>query len=120
MVVIDPSTKTIAVSVRDLAAEPGFGRIGFGREGWASFAVGSRVHERVQAARAQADPAYQKEIHLDVKIPVAGWTASVVGRIDGYRTSPEGAHLGSSRRRRSCRAGPPGRTPGLNGTGDNC
>jgi DNA excision repair protein ERCC-2 len=92
-VVIDSVAKTISANVRDLAAEPEFGRIGLYREGWTSFALGTKVHERVLAARLAADPVYKKEIHLAVKIPVDDWTAVVTGRIDGCSVDDSGAHI---------------------------
>jgi DNA excision repair protein ERCC-2 len=92
-VLIDPQTKTISASVRDLAMEPGFGRIGLEREGWTSFAVGTKVHERVLAARMAANSSYQKEIHLEIKIQMEGWTAVITGRMDGCSRSDCGAHI---------------------------
>jgi DNA excision repair protein ERCC-2 len=87
---INPLTKIISASVRDLAAEPGFSRIGMDREGWTSFAVGTKVHEQVLAARIAVNPSYQKEIHLQVQIPVDDWTAIITGRIDGCSPGDSG------------------------------
>jgi DNA excision repair protein ERCC-2 len=92
-VVIDSVAKAVFLSVRDLAEEPGFKRIGFDREGWSSFALGLEVHERVLTARLAANPAYRKEIHVSALVPLDDWTATLTGRIDGAHETPEGWHL---------------------------
>ncbi|MFO1487645.1 MAG: ATP-dependent DNA helicase [Verrucomicrobiota bacterium] len=91
--VIDPDAKTISLSVRDLAADTGFARIGFGREGWGGFATGLTVHERVLASRVAANASYRKEIHLEASVAVDGWTAVITGRIDGCLEENGAAHL---------------------------
>src|ERR1019366_6159435 len=92
-VLIDPASRKISLSVRDLADDSGFARIGFGRDGWGSFAVGAKVHARVLAARMAADAAYRKEIHLEVSLKIDDWTAVITGRIDGCRIADFAAHI---------------------------
>jgi DNA excision repair protein ERCC-2 len=92
-VVIDSVAKAVFLSVRDLAEEPGFKRIGFDRQGWSSFALGVEVHERVLAARLAANPAYRTEIHVSALISLDDWTATITGRIDGAHESREGWRL---------------------------
>jgi len=92
-VAIDPVAKIISASVRDLAAHAGFSRIGMDREGWISFGVGTRVHEKVLAARVGANPEYRTEVHLEVKVPVDEWQAVITGRMDGYSLGKAGATI---------------------------
>jgi len=92
-VLIDPEAKTILASVRDLAANTGFSRIGMERDGWISFGLGTRVHEKVLAARLMVNPQYRKEVYLEANIPINGWTAVITGRMDGYSPGFTGATI---------------------------
>lgn len=92
-VLIDPEAKTILASVRDLAANTGFSRIGMERDGWISFGLGTRVHEKVLAARLMVNPQYRKEVYLEANIPINGWTAVITGRMDGYSPGTTGATI---------------------------
>ena len=80
----DEGTKTFEVSVRELAEEEGFRRVGFDRgDGWRRLGLGAQMHARVLAARCNAHPAYRAEVHLQARIPVEDWTAFLTGRLDG-------------------------------------
>ena len=72
------------ISVRELAEDEGFRRVGFDRgDGWRRLGLGSQIHARVLAERQTAHPAYRCEVHLEARIPVEDWTAVLTGRLDG-------------------------------------
>jgi len=80
----DEALRTFEVSVRELAEEEGFRRVGFDRgDGWRRLGLGAQMHTRVLAARCDAHPGYRSEVHLTARIPVEGWTAVLTGRLDG-------------------------------------
>ncbi len=80
----DEASRTFEVSVRELAEEEGFRRVGFDRgDGWRRLGLGSQMHARVLAARCDAHPKYRAEVHLQARIPVDEWTAVLTGRLDG-------------------------------------
>jgi DNA excision repair protein ERCC-2 len=80
----DVESKTFEVNVRELAEDEGFRRVGFDRgDGWRRLGLGTQVHARVLAARANTHPAYRCEVHLQARVPVEEWTAVVTGRLDG-------------------------------------
>jgi DNA excision repair protein ERCC-2 len=80
----DEALKTFEVSVRELAEEEGFRRVGFDRgDGWRRLGLGAQMHTRVLAARCDAHPGYRSEVHLTAKISVEDWTAVLTGRLDG-------------------------------------
>src|SRR5215472_17958073 len=80
----DEASKTFEVNVRELAEEEGFRRVGFDRgDGWRRLGLGTQVHSRVLAARAEAHSAYRSEVHLQARIPIDDWTAVLTGRLDG-------------------------------------
>ena len=58
----------LEVSVRELAEEDGFSRIGFERgEGWHRLGLGLELHARVLKERRGAQPAYRSEVHLQIR-----------------------------------------------------
>lgn len=81
----NPITKTLEVSVRELAeGEDGFSRIGFERgEGWHRLGLGAELHARVLKERCAANPGYRSEVHLQIRRQVEDWTVLVTGRLDG-------------------------------------
>jgi len=90
----DEASKTLEVSVRELAGEEGFGRIGFERgEGWHRLGLGAELHSRVLRERCAAQPGYRSEVHLQAAVPVDGWTAVITGRLDGCVRETSGAWL---------------------------
>jgi DNA excision repair protein ERCC-2 len=90
----DPATKTFEVSVRELAEDEGFSRIGFGRgEGWHRLGLGAELHARVLQERCLAQPAYRREVHLQARRPVEDWTALITGRLDGCVPDGKGGWL---------------------------
>jgi DNA excision repair protein ERCC-2 len=90
----DPATKTFEVSVRELAEDEGFSRIGFERgEGWHRLGLGAELHARVLRERCAAQPGYRKEVHLNVRRPVGDWTADITGRLDGCVPDGNGGWL---------------------------
>ena len=92
-VVIDDGAKAVFLSVRDLAEDMGFARIGADRGGWASFALGTEVHGRVLASRIAADPAYRKELPVRHQLQLDDWFITITGRIDGAREDADGWHI---------------------------
>ena len=90
----DEAAKTFEISVRELAEDDGFRRVGFDRgDGWRRLGLGSEVHSRVLAARRETHAAYRCEVHLQARIPVGDWTATLTGRLDGCVERAEGSWL---------------------------
>jgi DNA excision repair protein ERCC-2 len=90
----DPITKTFEVSVRELAEDEGFSRIGFERgEGWHRLGLGAELHARVLKERSLTQPEYRREVHLQIRCPVEDWTALVTGRLDGCVPDGKGGWL---------------------------
>ncbi len=80
----DEATRVFEISVRELAEDEGFRRVGFDRgDGWRRLGLGTQIHGRVLAERRTAHPAYRAEVHLEARIPVEDWTAVLSGRLDG-------------------------------------
>lgn len=80
----DEASRNFEVSVRELADEEGFRRVGFDRgDGWRRLGLGAQMHAKVLAARCDAHTSYRSEVHLQARVPVEGWTAIVTGRLDG-------------------------------------
>ncbi len=80
----DEASRTFEVSVRELAEEEGFRRVGFDRgDGWRRLGLGTQMHTRVLAARCDAHSSYRAEVHLQARIPIDDWTAILTGRLDG-------------------------------------
>ena len=87
----DEASKLFEVSVRELAEEDGFRRVGFERgDGWWRLGLGTDLHARVLAARRQTYPSYRAEVHLQARIPVEDWTAVLTGRLDGCLERSDG------------------------------
>lgn len=80
----DEASRVFELSVRELAEDEGFRRVGFARgDGWRRLGLGSQIHTRVLGERQSAHPAYRAEVHLEARIPVEDWTAVLTGRLDG-------------------------------------
>ncbi len=80
----DEAARVFELSVRELAEDEGFRRVGFDRgDGWRRLGLGAQIHSRVLTERRNAHPAYRAEVHLEARIPVEGWTAVLSGRLDG-------------------------------------
>jgi DNA excision repair protein ERCC-2 len=80
----DEASRVFEVSVRELAEEEGFRRVGFDRgDGWRRLGLGAQMHTRVLSARCDAHSAYRSEVHMQARIPVEDWTAVLTGRLDG-------------------------------------
>jgi DNA excision repair protein ERCC-2 len=80
----DEVSRVFEISVRELAEDEGFRRVGFDRgDGWRRLGLGSQIHSRVLAERQTTHPAYRCEVHLEARIPVEDWTAVLTGRLDG-------------------------------------
>ena len=72
------------ISVRELAEDEGFRRVGFDRgDGWRRLGLGLELHSRVLGERRTAHAGYRSEVHLEARIPVEDWTAVLTGRLDG-------------------------------------
>ncbi len=90
----DEASKTLEVSVRELAQDEGFGGIGFERgEGWNRLGMGTDLHIRVLRERVATQPGYRGEVFLQAKIPLDDWTAVVTGRLDGCWQDASGCWL---------------------------
>ena len=80
----DEAAKTFEISVRELAEDEGFRRVGFDRgDGWRRLGLGTQIHSRVLAARCDMHSSYRAEVHLQARLPVEDWTAVLTGRLDG-------------------------------------
>ncbi len=80
----DEASRVFELSVRELAQDDGFRRVGFDRgDGWRRLGLGSQIHSRVLGERQSAHPSYRAEVHLEARIPVEDWTAVLNGRLDG-------------------------------------
>jgi DNA excision repair protein ERCC-2 len=80
----DESSRVFEISVRELAEDEGFRRVGFDRgDGWRRLGLGAQIHARVLAERRNTHPAYRSEVHLEARLPVEDWTAVLSGRLDG-------------------------------------
>ena len=80
----DDASKVFEVSVRELAEDEGFRRVGFERgDGWRRLGLGSQLHARVLTERCGAHASYRREVHLQARVPVEDWMAVVTGRLDG-------------------------------------
>ncbi len=80
----DEATKTIEMSVRELAEGEGYARIGFERgEGWNRLGLGADLHSRVLRERGRVQAAYRSEVFVQARWAVEDWTAVVTGRLDG-------------------------------------
>jgi DNA excision repair protein ERCC-2 len=80
----DESSRVFEISVRELAEDEGFRRVGFDRgDGWRRLGLGAQIHARVLAERRNAHPTYRSEVHLEARLPVEDWTAILSGRLDG-------------------------------------
>jgi DNA excision repair protein ERCC-2 len=90
----DEESRVFEISVRELAEDEGFRRVGFDRgDGWRRLGLGSQIHARVLSARQLAHPAYRAEVHLEARIPVEDWTAVLSGRLDGCVEREAGSWL---------------------------
>ncbi len=92
-IVLDPVARALSLSVRDLAEEKGFARIGADREGWTSYTVGTELHERVLAARLAKFQGYRRELFVRHEFGIRGWSVTVQGRIDGLMPQPDGGWI---------------------------
>jgi DNA excision repair protein ERCC-2 len=80
----DELSRVFELSVREMAEDEGFRRVGFDRgDGWRRLGLGAQIHTRVLGERRDAHPAYRAEVHLEARIPVEDWTAVLTGRLDG-------------------------------------
>ncbi len=80
----DETNRVFEISVRELAEDEGFRRVGFDRgDGWRRLGLGQQIHTRVLNERRNAHPAYRAEVHLEARVPVEDWTAVLTGRLDG-------------------------------------
>ena len=92
MVRFDETIRVFEITVRELAEDEGFRRVGFDRgDGWRRLGLGTQIHSRVLGERQLAHPAYRAEVHLEARIPVEDWTAVLTGRLDGC-IEREGGH----------------------------
>ncbi len=90
----DESSRAFELTVRELAEDEGFRRVGFDRgDGWRRLGIGTELHSRVLAARREAHASYRCEVHLQARIPVEEWTATLTGRLDGCVERAEGSWL---------------------------
>ena len=80
----DETNRVFEISVRELAEDAGFRRVGFDRgDGWRRLGLGAQIHTRVLNERRNLHPTYRAEVHLEARLPVEDWTAVLTGRLDG-------------------------------------
>ena len=80
----DEANRVFEISVRELAEDEGFRRVGFDRgDGWRRLGLGAQIHTRVLNERRNLHPKYRAEVHLEARLPVEDWTAVLTGRLDG-------------------------------------
>ncbi|HTR01888.1 MAG TPA: ATP-dependent DNA helicase [Thermoanaerobaculia bacterium] len=80
----DETSRVFELTVRELAEDQGFRRVGFDRgDGWWRLGIGAQMHTRVLAERRETFGGYRAEVHLEARIPVDDWTAVLSGRLDG-------------------------------------
>ena len=80
----DETIRVFEISVRELAEDEGFRRVGFDRgDGWRRLGLGAQIHTRVLDERRDAHPAYRAEVAPGGALPVEDWTAVLTGRLDG-------------------------------------
>jgi DNA excision repair protein ERCC-2 len=90
----DPEKKCFEASVRDLADDPGFRRIGFDRrEGWLSVGAGAARHLEISRLRRDSFSSYQSEVFLRESFSVDDWTGTITGRLDGMVETAPGTWL---------------------------
>lgn len=82
----DDAERTLALSVGELVeagAPRGHLTLDVVRRNRARLAAGQWVHTRYQEAREAEDRGFAREVTLRCQIVVAGWTATLHGRVDG-------------------------------------
>ncbi|MEO6035774.1 MAG: ATP-dependent DNA helicase [Verrucomicrobiota bacterium] len=90
----DETTKTLTVSVRELAETGGFHHVGFERgESWNRLGLGADLHSQVLKSRHTGNAAYLSEVHLEQRVAVGEWTAIITGRLDGCVPQEDGVWL---------------------------
>ena len=90
----DEATRVFELTVRELAEDEGFRRVGFDRgDGWWRLGLGAQMHARVLAERREALAAYRAEVHIEARLPVDDWTAVLSGRLDGCVEREAGSWL---------------------------
>ncbi len=90
----DEASKTLTLSVRELAEGGRFHRIGFERgESWNRLGLGAEIHSQVLQQRCAQNSAYQSELHLESEILFSDWKAIITGRLDGCVQQKNGAWL---------------------------
>ncbi|HEY7113734.1 MAG TPA: helicase C-terminal domain-containing protein [Thermoanaerobaculia bacterium] len=90
----DEGSRVFEISVRELAEEEGFRRVGFERgDGWRRLGLGTQVHTRTVALRRDRHTGYRSEVHVQARIPVEEWTAILTGRLDGCLERESGRWL---------------------------
>jgi len=78
--------RTLALSVRDVVeagAPRGHLTLDVVRRNRARLAAGQRVHSQYQAAREAEDSGFRREVRLELRQVVDGWTVTLQGRVDG-------------------------------------
>ncbi|HVT44886.1 MAG TPA: ATP-dependent DNA helicase [Thermoanaerobaculia bacterium] len=87
---IDYEAKRLACSVNDLIYESGYRRIGVERgDGFRRMWIGQDIHTRRADERAGEDRNYRSEAWVTHTASIAGWEATVSGRIDGLSVDKE-------------------------------
>ena len=80
----DETSRIFEITVRELAEDEGFRRVGFDRgDGWRRLGLGAQIHARVLAERRNTHSSYRAEVHVEARLPVEDWTAVLSGRLDG-------------------------------------
>lgn len=88
--IIDPRERTLAASVRDLAAGVSQRAIGLTGTGLTRLWIGQELHRRVQEELAAVEPGFEAEVSARLETAVDGWKVTVVGRADGVVRGDDG------------------------------
>ncbi len=90
----DEASKTLTLSVRELADDGSVHRAGFERgESWSRLGLGSEIHSQILQKRSAENSAYHCEVHLDTEIIFADWKVILTGRLDGCIEQENGGWL---------------------------
>jgi DNA excision repair protein ERCC-2 len=85
---------TLRVSVTELVARAGSGRLGLGAPGMAArLALGTLLHRLHQQAAGAADPSHRSEVPLAATLEHRGFRVEIEGRADALRRAPDGVRV---------------------------
>jgi DNA excision repair protein ERCC-2 len=88
----DPDQQMLEISVADLVDADLRRNLGFSqRGGYERLWLGQAIHRTYQEEALASDGSYKSELPIVVETGHGDWGVTIRGRIDGLRTTPEGA-----------------------------